>query len=226
MLAKPIITPKQAVDLINDGDAIMCGGFMGCGSAETILKELAESCVHNNLTLICNDGAWGIEGKPQNGVAHMIKKRLIKKFLGCHIGLNPELQAQFKEGHVDVTLMPMGTFIERIRCGGAGLGGVLTPTGIGTEVEEGKQKIRVNDKDYLLEVPLRANIAFIKAKIADKAGNLIHNETARNFNSVISTAADIVVVEAEEIVEIGDIDPNAVHTPFIFVDYIVQGESE
>ncbi len=224
MIEKPIISPKEASDLINSGDAVMCSGFMGCGSAETIINAITENCPHRDLTLICDDGAWGMEGKPRNGVSPMIYKRIFSKFIGCHIGLNQELQRQSLAGETEVSLMPMGTFIERVRAGGAGLGGILTPTGVGTEVEEGKQKININGRDYLLELPLRANIAFIKAKTVDKAGNLIHNQTARNFNSVIATAADIVVVEAEEIVEIGALDPNLIHTPFIFVDYIVQGE--
>lgn len=224
MIEKPIISPKEAISFVKSEDLIMCGGFMGCGSAETIFKAMVEHCPHNDLTLICNDGAWGFPDKPKNGVAPMIYKKLFKKFIGCHIGLNPELQKQNNMGETEVTLMPMGTFIEKIRCGGAGLGGVLTPTGLGTEIELNKQKITVDGKEYLLETPLHAHIAFIKAKKADKAGNLVHTKTARNFNSVMATAADIVIVEAEEIVEIGEIDPNQVHTPFIFVNYIVQGE--
>ncbi len=224
MVEKPIISPKEAALLIKSGDVMMSGGFMGCGSAETIIKAMVEHCPHRDLTLLSNDGAWGFPDKPKNGVAPLIDNHFFKKFMGCHIGLNPELQRQGNAGEIDITLMPMGTFIERMRSGGAGLGGVLTPTGLGTEVEEGKQKITVDGKEYLLETALRANIAIIKAKISDKAGNLIHNETARNFNSIMATAADIVIVEAEEIVEIGDIDPNAVQTPFIFVDYIVQGD--
>lgn len=224
MIAKPIISPQEAAALIKSEDTLMCGGFMGCGSAETVFKAIVEHCPHKNLTLICNDGAMCMEGKPENGVAPMIDKKLFKKFIGCHIGLNTELQRQHKTEETSVTLMPMGTFIERIHAHGAGLGGFLTPTGLGTEVEEGKQKITVDGKEYLLEIPLKANIAFIKAKKADKAGNLIHHATAQNFNSIMATAADIVVVEAEEIVEIGDIDPDQVQTPFIFIDYIVQGE--
>ncbi|MGL4677375.1 MAG: CoA transferase subunit A [Brevinema sp.] len=223
MIEKPIISPQEAVAFVKSGDRIMCGGFMGCGSADTIFQSMLKHCTHKDLILICNDGAWGIADKPQNGVAPMIAKKLFKKFIGCHIGLNPELQRQNNAGETEVTLMPMGTFIERIRCGGAGLGGVLTPTGLGTEVAEGKHKITVEGKEYLLEVPLRADIAFIKAQKADKAGNLVHSKTARNFNSVMATAADLVIVEVEEIVEIGAVDPNHVQTPFIFVDYIVQG---
>lgn len=224
MISKPIISPKEAITLINSGDTLMSGGFMGCGSAETIIKAMITHCPFRNLTIICNDGGWDCQNKPQSGIAPLVTNHFLKKFIGCHIGLNPELQRQFREGETDVTLMPMGTFIERIRCGGSGLGGVLTPTGLGTEVEEGKQKITVEGKEYLLEIPLRANIALIKTKYADKSGNLIHSKTARNFNSVMATAADIVIVEAEEIVEIGDLDPNLIHTPFIFVDYLVQGD--
>lgn len=223
MIEKQIISPKDATDFVKSGNKIMCGGFMGCGSAETIIKAMVEHCVYSDLTLICNDGGWAIPDKPQNGVAPMIAKKLFKNFIGCHIGLNPELQRQGNSDETNITLMPMGTFLERMRCAGSGLGGVLTPTGFGTEVEENKVKITVEGKEYLLEIPLKADIAFIKAKKADKAGNLIHNKSARNFNSVMATAADIVIVEAEEIVEIGDIDPNQVQTPFIFIDYIVQG---
>lgn len=161
---------------------------------------------------------------PLTGTAFMIKERLFSHFIGCHIGLNKELQRQMNAGELDVTLLPMGSFIEKMRAAGSGLGGVLTPTGLGTEVAEGKQVLNIEGKDYLLELPLHANIAFIKASVADKAGNLIYEKTARNFNPIMAMAADIVVAEADMIVEIGQLDPDAVHTPMIFVDYLVQGE--
>ncbi len=222
MIAKPIISPKEASDLIKDGDSLLCAGFMGVGSTETIFEAMVAECPHKNLTLICNDAGWDVPNKPINGVAPLVRNKMFKKFIGCHMGLNHEMQKQNNAGEIEVNLIPMGSFVEKIRCGGAGLGGVLTPTGVGTEVEEGKQKIEVEGKTYLLETPLRANVALIKAKIADKAGNLFHAKTARNFNCVMATAADIVIVEAEQIVEIGELDPEHVHTPFILIDYLVQ----
>lgn len=224
MIEKPIITAKEAAQLIKSGDTIMSGGFMGCGAAETIIQAMLEHCPHRDLNLISNDGGWGIKDKHVNGVAPLIFAKMFKSFLGCHIGLNPELQRQGIDGEAEVTVIPMGTFIEKIRCGGSGLGGVLTPTGFGTEIEEGKQKITVDGKEYLLETAIHADVALIKAKVADKAGNLLYAKSARNFNCAMATAADLVIVEADEIVEIGDIDPEMVQTPFVFVDYIVQGE--
>jgi acetate CoA/acetoacetate CoA-transferase alpha subunit len=141
-----------------------------------------------------------------------------------HIGLNQETQRQMNSGETIVDLVPQGTLAEQIRAAGAGLGGFLTPTGVGTEVEKGKQIIVVEDRPFLLEMPLKADVAIIKAKKADKAGNLIYNETAQNFNPLMATAASLVIAEAEEIVEIGEIDPNAVHTPSIFVDFLVKAE--
>lgn len=225
MIKKQIISPKEAIALIKAKDRTMWGGFMGCGTATTLSKTAASSCPHRDLTLICNDGGWGMEDKhPLTGTAFMIKERLFSHFIGCHIGLNKELQRQMNAGELDVTLLPMGSFIEKMRAAGSGLGGVLTPTGLGTEVAEGKQVLNIEGKDYLLELPLHANIAFIKASVADKAGNLIYEKTARNFNPIMAMAADIVVAEADMIVEIGQLDPDAVHTPMIFVDYLVQGE--
>lgn len=225
MIEKKLISPKEAVALVKDGFSIMWGGFMGCGSATCISTAMSDFCNYKDLTLICNDGGWGMADKHElTGPALMIEKKLFSSFIGCHIGLNKELQRQMSTKECKVELIPMGTFIERIRCAGSGLGGVLTPTGIGTEVEEGKQILEVDGKKYLLELPLSADIAFIKAKKADKAGNLVYNQTARNFNPVMATAAKIVVAEIEELVEIGEIDPDEIHTPMIFIDYLVQGE--
>lgn len=222
MIPKPTISPKEAVNLIKAGDSIMCGGFMGCGSAENIAKAAAEFCPHHDLTLISSDHSWCTPDRSKiNGIAPMVIAKLFKKAFSSHIGLNDESQKQMREGTFDITLLPQGTFAERIRAAGAGLGGVLTPTGVGTEVQDGKQIIELDGKKYLLELPLHGDIAFIKAKTADKGGNLIFNKTARNFNPVMATAASIVVAEVEEIVEIGNLDPDQVITPFIFIDYLV-----
>ena len=222
MIPKPIITAKEAAAMIKPGFSIMCGGFMGCGSPESLTRAAAEYCPHRDLTLISSDQSWCTpDGSYVNGVAPMIQKKMFKKAYSTHLGLNASSQEQFKAGTFDITLMPMGTLVERIRCGGGGLGGVLTPVGVGTEVEEGKQTMVIDGKKYILELPLRANIALLHAKKADKAGNLIYNKTARNFNPLLAMAADIVIAEVDELVEIGDIDPDLVHTPFVFVDYIV-----
>lgn len=222
MIPKPIITPKEAVALIKAGDSVMCGGFMGCGAAETIARAAAEHCPHHDLTLMSSDHSWCNPDRTKiNGIAPMILAKLFKKAYSSHIGLNDESQKQMREGTMDVTLLPQGTFVERIRAAGAGLGGILTPTGVGTEVQDGKKVMEIDGKKYLLELPMRGDIAFIKAKKADKGGNLVYSKTARNFNPAIATAAAIVVAEVEEIVEIGALDPEEVVTPFIFVDYLV-----
>ena len=147
----------------------------------------------------------------------------IKHVITSHIGTNRETGNQMNSGEIDVTLVPQGTLIERIRCAGGGLGGVLTPTGIGTIVEEGKQKITVDGKEYLLETPLKADLALVFATFADKKGNLVHCKAAKNFNMLIPFAADIVIAQANEIVEIGEIDQDDVMTPDAVVDYVVQG---
>lgn len=222
MIAKPIISPKEAAALIKAGDSIACGGFMGVGAAETISKAAAEACPHRDLTLISSDHSWCTADRSKvNGVAHMVDAKLFKKAKSCHIGLNQSTQEQLQAGSLDVELMPMGTFVERLRCAGGGLGGVLTPVGVGTEMEQGKQIIEVDGVKYLLELPLRANVALLRAKTADKGGNLIYSKAARNFNPIVAMAADIVIAEVDEIVEIGQMDPDLVHTPFVFVDYLV-----
>jgi len=224
VLEKPIITATEAAAKIQEGDVLMAGGFMGCGSAHTLLHALKARGM-NGLTLISNDTAMhDFKTGYIAGVAHVVQDGAFKKIITSHIGLNQETQRQMNAGETVVELVPQGTLAEQIRAGGAGLGGFLTPTGIGTEVEEGKQVITVNNRAYLLELPIRANVAFIKAKQADKAGNLMYAGTARNFNPMMATAADLVIAEVEEIVEIGAMDPNHVHTPSIFVDFLVLAE--
>ena len=169
-----------------------------------------------DMTLIANDTAF-----MDKGVGRLIVGRQVKKAIVSHIGTNPCTGKQMMANEMEVELVPQGTLAERIRCGGSGLGGILTPTGIGTIVEENKQKLIVDGKEYLLETPLRADVAFIKAKKADKAGNLIYDKTARNFNPIMAMAADLVIAEVDEIVEIGAIDPDEVVTPGILVDKII-----
>lgn len=221
MIAKPIISPQKAAELVQDGMVVHVGGFLGCGSPESIIQALLERSA-KNLTLVCNDTAvYDPKTGRKNGVAPLVLAKAFSRVIVSHIGTNPETQRQMNAGEVTVDLVPQGTLAERIRAAGCGLGGFLTPTGVGTEVENGKQKFEMNGRTYLLELPLKGNIALLKARKADKAGNLVYSKTARNFNPLMAMACDIVIVEAEEIVEIGSLDPDQIHTPSIFVDYIV-----
>jgi len=211
------VTIEQAISKIQDGMTVMIGGFLGNGSPERLIDKLVEKGV-KDLTLICNDTAF-----PDKGTGKMITAKQFKKIIVSHIGTNAETGRQMNAGELEVDLVPQGTLAERVRCGGSGLGGVLTPTGIGTEVEEGKQKINVNGKDYLLEVPLRADVALVYGSVVDTFGNIKYTYTQRNFNPMMAMAADYVICEADTIVEVGDLDQNEVMTPGIFIDCIVGG---
>lgn len=223
-----IISVEEAVKLIPDGASIMFGGFMGCGNAHKFIDALSKRGV-KDLTMIGNDASMpgGPMGEDYYGVAKLIHNRQVKKLITSHVGLNPEVASQsMQEGTLDVVLVPQGSLVEMIRAGGAGLGGVLTPTGVGTIVEEnplclGKQSI--DGRDYLLMAPLRADFAIISGYQIDKSGNVWYKGTTSNFNVVMATAADVVIAEAEQIVEIGVIAPENVRTPGVLVDYIVEG---
>lgn len=213
---KKIITIEEAVSKIQNGMTLMIGGFLGAGSPHSIIAELVEKGV-NDLTIICNDTAFA-----DRGLGLLIANRQVKKVITSHIGTNTATIEQYNKKEIEVEFVPQGTLAERVRCGGAGLGGVLTPTGIGTVVEVGKQKINVNGKEYLLETALRADVSLLGASIADKMGNLHHKGTTQNFNPLMATAADLVIAEADEIVEIGEIPMENIHTQGIFVDFIVK----
>ncbi|ETI68615.1 acetyl-CoA:acetoacetyl-CoA transferase subunit alpha [Neobacillus vireti LMG 21834] len=213
-----MISMEEVSTLFTDGMTIMAGGFMGVGTPQELVSAMLEANVRD-ITLIANDTAF-----IETGVGPLIVNRRVKKVIASHIGTNPETGRQMIAGELEVELVPQGTLAERVRAGGSGLGGVLTPTGVGTVVEEGKEKITVDGREYLLEKPLRAEVALLKAYKADKAGNLIYHRSARNFNPLMALAADTVIVQVEQIVEIGDIDPDEVMTPGILVDKIfVQG---
>lgn len=212
-----IRTLEEVMELIQDGMTIMVGGFMGVGTPEALIDAIAAKGV-KDLTIIAND-----TGLTDRGVGKLVVNRQVKKVIASHIGLNPETGKQMSAGELEVELVPQGTLVEQIRCGGAGIGGFLTETGVGTSVEVGKQKFVMGDKTYLLELPLRADIALIGGSIADKEGNLFYNGSTRNFNPIMATAADIVIAGAEKIVEAGELDPNVVMTPGIFVDYLLGG---
>ena len=209
------IALDQAVALIPDGASLMIGGFMGVGTPERLVDEIVRQG-KRNLTVIANDTA-----KPAVGIGKLVGAKLLRRAIVSHIGLNPETQKQMMAGAIEVELAPQGTLIERIRAGGFGLGGILTPTGVGTVVEKGKRTIEVDGKSYLLETPLRANFALVHAFLADYLGNLSYALTARNFNPVMAMAADTVVVTAEHIVPVGLIAPDHVVTPAPVVDYLV-----
>ena len=212
------ISLEDAVAMISPGASLMIGGFMGVGTPEPIIDELVRQ-EKRDLIVIANDTAFsGV------GIGKLITARLIRKVIASHIGLNPETQKQMIAGDIDVELVPQGTLIERIRAGGYGLGGILTPTGVGTVVEEGKRKITVDGRDYLLETALRADFALVHAFIADYLGNLSYALTARNFNPLMAMAADIVLVQAQNVVPVGVVSPDHVVTPAPVVDYLVTGE--
>src|SRR6476469_7874759 len=213
--AMRVVSAEQAIAMIPDGATIMVGGFMGVGTPERLLDELVRQ-KKSGLSLICNDAAT-----PGKGVGKLFEGGQVSRMIGTHIGLNPKAQQQMLGKQITVDLIPQGTFVERIRAGGCGLGGVLTPTGVGTLVEEGKQKIEVNGKPFLLETALRADFALVHAFLADYLGNLAYALTARNFNPVMAMAADTVIVTAEHIVPVGVIAPDHVMTPGPLVDYLV-----
>ena len=217
-----IMTADEAVSVIKDGASVMVGGFMACGTPEILVDALVKKGV-KNLTIICNDA-----GVPGRGVGKLLSNGQIKTLIASHVGLNPEVAQRMNTDvaadKLECILVPQGTLAERIRAGGAGLGGFLTPTGVGTIIADGKEIINVDGRDYLLEKPLKADFALVRGSVTDKFGNTTYNGTTRNFNPLIATAAEHVIVGACEIVEVGAIDPNSIVTSGIFVDTIVGGE--
>jgi acetate CoA/acetoacetate CoA-transferase alpha subunit len=209
------VSAEEAVAMIPNGATVMVGGFMGVGTPERLVNELVRQN-KSELTVICNDA-----GVPGKGVGKLFDATLVSTLTASHIGLNPKAQQQMMAKQIAVDLVPQGTLVERIRAGGCGLGGVLTPTGVGTIVEEGKQHMQFNGKTFLLETAMRADFALIHASVADHLGNLTYMLTARNFNPVMAMAADTVIVTAEHIVPVGVIAPDQIVTPAPLVDYLV-----
>lgn len=210
-----LISVEAAVSKIKDGMSVMVGGFLANGTPNAIVTALAMSGI-KDLTLICNDTAY-----PDRGVGQLIANKQVRKLIVSHIGTNPCTSEQMNSGELTIEFVPQGTLAERIRCGGAGLGGFLTRTGMGTMVAEGKPVIELDGCRYLLEKPLRADIALIGGSVGDKTGNLVYKGTSQNFNPLMAAAADMVIAEVEELVEAGDLFPELVKTPGILVDYIV-----
>lgn len=212
-----LISIDDAVNMIEDGMTIMFGGFLGVKNPLRMVDALVEKGV-KDITLIANDTAF-----PEIGIGKLIVNKQVKKLIASHIGTNKETGNQMNSGGLEVELVPQGTLAERIRAAGAGLGGILTPTGLGTVVAEGKTIVESDGIEYLLEKPLRADVALIVGAKVDKKGNIRYSKATRNFNPIMATAADLVIVEADEIVEVGEIDPDDIMTPGIFVDYVVGG---
>ncbi|MFT9368729.1 CoA transferase subunit A [Paenibacillus polymyxa] len=220
---KKVNSAEEAIKKIKDGDTVMVGGFMQGGIPEELVRALVDSNSADNLTIISND-----TGTPELSIYRLVKSGRVKRIFASYIGSNPETGRLLMTKEADVQLFPQGTLAEKIRAGGAGLGGILTPVGVGTVVEEGKKKIKIDEREYLLELPLKADVALIRAHKADEAGNLVINGSSRNFNLVMATAAEYVVAQTDEYVKAGEIDPNHINVPGIFVDAIVKvgGDNE
>ncbi|CAO3361823.1 CoA transferase subunit A [Azospirillum palustre] len=210
-----LISLEDAVARIPDGASLLIGGFMAVGGPNRLVDELIRQG-KRDLTIIANDTA-----RPNNGLGKLVVEKLVRRVVTSHIGLNPETQKQMIAGAIEVELVPQGTLAERIRAGGVGLGGVLTATGVGTIVEEGKRTVEIDGVTYLLEMPIKADFALVAAKQSDLYGNLTYALTARNFNPLMAMAGATVIAEAEDILPVGCIPPDAVMTPSVLVDYIV-----
>jgi len=213
-----VVSIDEAMRHVKSGMTVMIPGFVNCGVPETLIKAVIASG-YTDLDIISNNTS--VQGR---GIGLLVHENRIRHITCSHIGSNKETVAKVVAGEINVTFTPQGTLCERIRAGGAGIGGILTPTGLGTPIEEGKQVIEVDGKRYILETPLHADLALIHAWKADKMGNCVFRHTARNFNSIMATAADLVIVEAEEIVEIGELEPDYIMTPGCLVDFVVQGK--
>ncbi len=215
-----LLKKEDFIEKVFDGAILMIGGFLGDGTPETLIDEIVK-VGKKDLTVIANDTAF-----PGKGIGKLISAGLVKKAIVSHIGTNPETQKQMIEGAMEVELVPQGTLAEKVRAGGFGLGGILTPTGLGTTVEDDKQRCEIDGKEFLIEPAIKADIALLKAKKADELGNLTYNLTAQNFNPLMAFAAETTIVEIEELVPKGGIAPNDVRTPHAVVDFLVRGESK
>lgn len=215
---KVLQSAADAVALVPDGATILVGGFGLCGIPENLIRALHDRGT-KDLTVISNNA-----GVDDFGLGTLLKTRQIRKMIATYVGENHEFERQFLSGELEVELVPQGTFSERIRAAGAGIGGFFTPTGYGTVVAEGKETRTMGGKSYVFELPLHADFAFVKAFRGDRAGNLVYRKTARNFNPVMATAARTTIAEVEQVVDPGELDPEAIVTPGVFVQHIVQGE--
>ncbi|MGD8191776.1 3-oxoacid CoA-transferase subunit A [Brevibacillus ginsengisoli] len=210
-----VVTIEEVLSFFHQGMTLMVGGFGGVGNPPTLVQALLDHDIRD-ITLISNDTAF-----PHIGVGKLVTERRVKKVIASHIGSNPNAGAQMTAGELEVEFSPQGILAERVRAGGVGLGGILSDIGLGTIAEQGKQKVVLGEKEYLLETPLTAEVAIVHAKKADRMGNLVFDTSARNFNPLVAMAGDITIAEVDEIVEIGELDPEEIVTPSVFVDFIV-----
>lgn len=217
-MKQKLVSMEEAISHIKDGMTIHVGGFLACGTPESIVTALIEKGV-KDLTIVCNDTAF-----VDRGVGRLVVNNQVKKVIASHIGTNPETGKKMHDGTMEVELVPQGTLAERVRAAGCGLGGVLTPTGLGTVVQEGKEVIEVDGRKFLLEKPIKADVAIIFGTTVDELGNVICAKTTKNFNPLMATAADVVIVEAAELVPGGSLDPDHLDISRIFVDYIVKSK--
>ncbi|MCR5666328.1 MAG: CoA transferase subunit A [Eubacterium sp.] len=223
MAKTKVISAKEAAALIKDGDTVLIGGFMTNGTAKTICNEVTAK----DLTVVCNDGGFENEG-----TGRLLHNGCIKRLIATHVGLNKEVATKFNDGSLDLKLQPQGTLAEQVRAGGAGLGGFLTPTGVGTIVAdssspttlEGKKVVELDGKEYVLEKAIKGDVAIVQAYVADESGNLRYKGSTRNFNPLMASAATITIAEVEKIVPAGEIGPDYVETPHVYVDYLVVKE--
>jgi acetate CoA/acetoacetate CoA-transferase alpha subunit len=213
------MTAEEAVKPIKDGDVLLVGGFLKAGSPETLIKALLESSTAKNLTVVSND-----TGMADTNMVKVMKQGRVTRVHATYIGANPVTGQMLIDDPTSVTLVPQGTLAEKIRCGGAGIAAFYTPVGVGTIVGEGKELRTFNGREYLLETAMKGDVALIKASVADKFGNCFMKATSKNFNALMARAAEYVIVEAVKIVEVGELDPELVTVPGIFVDALVQSE--
>ena len=211
-----VVTVDEALSHVKDGMTVLIGGFLGVGTPERIIDALVAKGI-KNLTIVGNDS-----GYPDRGIGKLVVNNQVKKVIASHIGTNPETGKKMNSGEIEVELVPQGTLAERIRAAGFGLGGILTPTGIGTIVENGKDIITVDGKKFILEKPLKGDVALLNGSVVDESGNVVYAKATKNFNPIMATGADTVIVLAEKLVKTGEIDPDHVMTSKIFVDYIVE----
>ena len=210
-----VITAEEAVKMVKPNDSILFGSFLAVGAAQNLIDALVETNTKDlHMVVIATDYDDG-------GVGKLVTNRQVKSIQASHIGTNKSTQAQMNSGQIDIELIPQGTLMERVRAAGAGLGGILTPTGLGTVVEEGKKILEVNNKKFILETPIEGDFAFVRAHKADKYGNLTYTKTARNSNPIMAMSGKITIAEVDEVLDVGELDPEEVITPGIFVDYLV-----
>jgi acetate CoA/acetoacetate CoA-transferase alpha subunit len=213
-----VMPVEEAVAHVESGATLALGGFLGQGVPLTLIRALKQRPVRD-LVLYSNDGGFG-----DDGVVELVKAGMVRQLNCCHVGYTPDVGKAVEDGELELVWIPQGNLIEMLRCGGAGLGGFLTPVGVGTAVEEGHQKVTMDGRDYLWEKAVRADVAFVRAHAGDTCGNLCFRGTSRNYNTTVATCADYVIAEVEHAYSPGELDPEKIHAPGVFVDAVVRAD--